>query len=397
MPIGLTPNDIGPNDIGPNGCGRRQFLLTSGAIMSATLLPAAIRAATTMSTEPHWAHYPEAIVIDSCGQPGRVNLGATPTPLDAGELADMRNSGVTALNFTVGSVGSYSNDYEETIKNIAYWDAQIATYPDVMMKVVLGAQLDEARRSKRLGIIYGFQDTTMYGENLDRFDIFHNFGIRIVQLTYNRRNLMGDGCLEPGNAGLSKLGHDMIAKMNERGVLVDLSHCGQRTTHEGIEASKKPVAVTHSGCTAIADMPRNKRDEELRLLADRGGVIGIYVMPYLRSEGQVMAEDVIRHIEHAIKVCGEDHVGIGTDGTISAVEITPEFKKMFADEVAERQKRGISAPGERADSYTFAPDLNTPLRYERIASMLSQRGHSDARIGNILGGNFARLFREVIV
>jgi membrane dipeptidase len=237
----------------------------------------------------------------------------------------------------------------------------------------------------------------MYGENLDRFDLFHEFGVRIVQLTYNRRNLMGDGCLEAGNAGLSKLGRDMIAKMNERGVLVDLSHCGQRTTSEGIDASKKPVAVTHSGCRAVADMPRNKRDEELRLLVDRGGVIGIYIMPYLRSEGQVMAEDAIRHIEYAIKVCGEDHVGIGTDGTVSAVDITPEFKKLFADEVAERQKRGISAPGERADSYTFALDLNTPLRMERIAAMLSQRKHSDARIEKILGGNFARLFRDVIV
>jgi membrane dipeptidase len=173
---------------------------------------------------------------------------------------------------------------------------------------------------------------------------------------------------------------------------VDLSHCGQRTTSEGIEASKKPVAVTHSGCRAVADMPRNKRDEELRLLADHGGVIGIYIMPYLRNEGQVMAEDVIRHIEYAVKFCGEDHVG-----TLPAVDITPEFKKLFADEVAERQKRGISAPGERADSYTFALDLNTPMRMQRIASMLSQRKHSDARIEKILGGNFARLFREVIV
>ena len=128
-----------------------------------------------------------------------------------------------------------------------------------------------------------------------------------------------------------------------------------------------------------------------------GGVIGIYIMPYLRNQGQVMAEDAIRHIEYAIKFCGEDHVGIGTDGTLSAVDITPEFKKLFADEVAECQKRGISAPGERADSYTFAPDLNTPLRLQRIALMLSQRKHSDVCIEKILGGNFARLFRDVIV
>jgi membrane dipeptidase len=238
----------------------------------------------------------------------------------------------------------------------------------------------------------------MYGENLDRFDEFHDFGVRIVQLTYNRRNLMGDGCLEPGNAGLSKLGRAMVEKMNERGVLLDLSHCGQRTTREGIEASNRPVAITHSGCLALAaDMPRNKRDEELRLLAERGGVIGIYIMPYLRSTGQVMADDVARHIDYAVKLCGEEHVGIGTDGTVSAVDATPEFKKQFAEQIAERQKRGISAPGERADSFTFAPDLNMPRRFEKIAWLLSQRGYADARIEKILGGNFARLFREVIV
>jgi membrane dipeptidase len=377
---------------------RRQFLATTGAIIGAAMLPAGLRAATTATAaETHWPSYRDTMVIDACGSPGRTSSAPTHLPLDAGELADIRNSGITALNLTVSSVGSYANDFNETIDNIAYWDAQIGAHPDALMKVIRGAQLEEAKHGGRLGIIYGFQDTTMYGENLDRFDLFHNFGVRIVQLTYNRRNLMGDGCLESGNAGLSKLGRDMIAKMNERGVLVDLSHCGQRTTSEGMQASKKPVAITHSGCRAVADMPRNKGDEELRLLAERGGVIGIYIMPYLRSEGQVKAEDVIRHLEYAVKVCGEEHVGIGTDNTVSAVDVTPEFKKLFADEIAERQKRGISAPGERADSYTFAPDLNMPRRLERIALRLSQRGHSDSRIEKILGGNFARLFREVIV
>ena len=378
-----------------NEFGRREFLIAGGAIAGLAALPAATLAAA--GDGPRWARYANAAVIDACGSPGRSSTGTERLPLDAGELSDIRASGLTAMNFTVGSVGSYANDFDETIGNIAYWDREIAAHPDLLMKVTRGAQLDEAKRAGRLGIIYGFQDTTMYGENLDRFDEFHNFGVRIVQLTYNRRNLMGDGCLEPGNAGLSKLGRSMVEKMNARGVLLDLSHCGQRTTHEGIEASKKPVAITHSGCAAVADMPRNKRDEELRLLAERGGVIGIYVMPYLRKEGQVMADDVIRHIEYAVNLCGEDHVGIGTDGTTSAVNVTPQFKKDFAEQIAERQKRGISAPGERADSFTFAPDLNTPNRLETIAALLSRKGHADARIEKILGGNFARLFRDVIV
>jgi len=366
--------------------------------MSASVLPAAVHAAAAAAAATTaWPKYRDALVIDSCGEPGRDSHDNVRPPLDAKELADIRASGITALNFTVGAVASYSKDYTETVQNIAFWDSEIAKHPEALLKITRGAQIDEAKRSGRLGVIYGFQDTTMYGENLDRFDMFHEFGVRIVQLTYNRRNLMGDGCLESGNAGLSKLGRDMVAKMNDRGVLLDLSHCGQRTTHEGIEASSKPVAITHAGCASVTEAPRNKRDEELRLLADRGGVIGIYIMPYLRTSGQVMAEDVIKHIEYALKICGEDHVGIGTDGTISGVDITPEFKKQFAEEIETRKKMGVSAPGENANSYTFAPDLNTPNRMERIAGLLSQRGHGDDRIEKILGGNFARLMRETIV
>ncbi len=307
----------------PDDNGRRQFLVAGTMLAGLAMTPQLLRAATTggasADSTQHWAGYRNAIVIDSCASPGRAS--AETHALDAGELADIRASGVTAMNFTVGSVGSYANDYQETVQNIAHWDSQIVAHSDALMKVTRGAQLDEAKRSGRLGIIYGFQDTTMYGETMDRFDLFHDFGVRIVQLTYNRRNLMGDGCLEPGNAGLSKLGTQMVARMNERGTLVDLSHCGQRTTREGIAASKRPVAITHSGCSALADMPRNKHDEELRLLAEHGGVIGIYIMPYLRASGQVMAEDVIRHIEYALKMCGQDT-------TSASVPMAPRRRSM---------------------------------------------------------------------
>lgn len=379
----------------PHDPQRREFLALGGALAGLALAPAALRAATAASGA--WPGYGAAIVIDACGAPGGGNTGPEGSPLSPAQLADIRASGLTLINFTVGTVGSYAHDYEQTIRNIAWFDREIAAHPDLLVKVTRGAQIDEAKRSGRVGVMYAFQDTTMYGENLDRFDEFHDFGVRVVQLTYNRRNLMGDGCLEPGDAGLSKLGQAMVEKMNASGTLVDLSHCGRRTTREGIEASNKPVAVTHAGCRALSDNPRNKDDDTLRLLAGRGGVVGIFVMPYLRGTGQVMADDVVRHVEHAVQVCGEDHVGIGTDGGTAAVEITPEFRKRFAGEIAERQKRGISAPGERADSFTFAPDLNTPQRFDTLATLLSRRGHSDARIGKILGGNFARLFREVIV
>ena len=375
-----------------NDVNRRDFLRQSGALLGAAVLAPAPAGAAGAPAQ--WPPYSKALVIDACGAPSQTDTG---TPLDAATLAAIRDSGVAAINFTLGNVGRYQGAFDEAIRSIAFWDGEIAAHREVLAKVTRGADIAALHATGRLGVIYGFQDTTMYGENLDRFDTFHALGVRIVQLTYNRRNLMGDGCMESGNAGLSRLGHEMIERMDALGTLLDLSHCGQRTTREGIEASKHPVAITHAGCAAVHDTPRNKRDEELRLLADRGGVAGIYFMPYLRASGQVTADDVIRHVEHALEVCGEDHVGIGSDGAIPAVDVTPEFKQRFAAEVEQRRKNGIAAVGENSDSYTFAPDLNSPRRLDTLAAMLHARGHGDARIEKILGGNFARLFREVIV
>ena len=368
---------------------RREFLtgLAVGAV--ATAFPDAHAKDARSSA---WRGYSHATVIDALGGPGSANKPGK--DLDAADLADVRGSGITAVNLTVGSVGSYARDYDGAIAGIAHWDREISAHPDVLMKFNNAQDLAAAKRSGRLAIIYGFQDATPFGEDLERLDTFRSLGVRIVQLTYNRRNLVGDGCLEPADAGLSLFGRELVGRMNAQNVLVDLSHCGRRTTDEAIAASKKPVAVTHAGCAAVADLPRNKNDATLRNLAEHGGVIGIYLMPYLRTSGQPMAEDVVAHIEHALDVCGEDHVGIGTDGTISAVQLTDEYKKAFADEIAERRKQGVSAPGETTAVYTFVPDLNTPCRFETIAWQLSRRGKSDRVIEKVLGGNFLRLFAE---
>ena len=307
----------------------------------------------------------------------------------------MRASGLTAVNLTVSGVGSYAKDYDTTVRNIGYWNAQIATHAGALLLVRSAADITEAKRSQRLGLIYGFQDATPIAEDLGRVDTFGELGVRIFQLTYNRRNLIGDGCLESGNAGLSKFGESYVERLNERKFLIDLSHGGERTTREAIGASKAPVAISHTGCAALAPLPRNKTDTELKLLADSGGVAGIYLMPFLRTAGQPTAQDLVRHIEHAVNVCGEDHVGIGTDGNISPVNFNAAFRKKFAAEVAERRAAGISAPGERPDVYTFLPDLNSPDRFAHIAGLLAERGFTEARVTKILGGNFARLFAAV--
>ena len=370
---------------------RRDFLVSSSLAGAAAAFSTSSQGAAATFAE---ASYAGATVIDALGGPGEPDAKPN-TPLSAKALADVRASGLTAANVTVSGVGSYAKDYDTTIRNIGYWDAQIAAHPGVLLLVRSAADIIEAKRSKRLGLIFGFQDATPIGEDLERVDTFAELGVRVFQLTYNRRNLVGDGCLEPGNAGLSKFGESYIEHLNERRFLIDLAHGGERTTREAIVASKMPLAISHTGCAALAPLPRNKTDAELKLLADKGGVVGIYLMPFLRSAGQPTAEDLVRHIEHAVNVCGEDHVGIGTDGNISPVNFNEAFRKKFAAEVAERRAAGISAPGERPDVYTFLPDLNSADRFARIATLLAQRGYSDRRITKILGGNFARLFAAV--
>ncbi|MDC8012328.1 dipeptidase [Tahibacter soli] len=373
--------------------GRRHFLAATAALTAAAALPAVAAAARTTRA---WRGYRDAIVVDTLsGGPSNADATEPYATLDARALGEARASGMTACNVTVSGVGSYANDYAETIRAIAYWNGEIAAHPEHLSLVRRAADLADAKKTGRLGLIYGFQDATPFGDDAKRLDEFWGLGVRVFQLTYNRRNLVGDGCLEPGNAGLSTFGLELVEKINAKRGLVDLSHSGQRTALEAIAASKAPVVISHTACAALVARPRNKTDEELKAVADKGGVVGIYLMPFLRLEGQPMAQDLIRHIEHAVKVCGEDHVAIGTDGVLPAVETTPAYQKMFKEFVAQRIARGIAAPGESVDVYNFVPDLNTPDRLDTLAAMLSQRGHADARIAKIVGGNFARVFGEV--
>ncbi len=378
---------------------RRSFLAMAAAgAASFAAVPRALARGAAGTAGPGaapagWVGYDRAVVIDALS-----GLGITSRPRDAAlaaaELSEAKVSGVTAVNLTVSAVGVLQGAFPQTVDQIGFWDREVNKHADALVKVRSAADIKTAKSSGRLGLIYGFQDTLMLGDELGRLDTFYELGVRIIQLTYNGRNLVGDGCLEPGNAGLSRFGKRLVERMNELGVLVDLSHCGRRTTTEGIEVSKKPVAITHAGCAAVADLPRNKTDEQLRLLAEKGGVFGVYLMPFLRTKGQPMAEDVIRHIDHAVNLCGEDHVGIGTDGSISPVALTPEYIAQFKEEIAQRRKLGISAPGESEDVYTFVPDLNTARRLDTLAAMLIGRGYSPERVAKILGGNFARLFAE---
>jgi membrane dipeptidase len=366
---------------------RRAFSIGSAAAAVALAVGRSARAAGEL--------YRNAIVIDGLGGFGN-SKGEPGAPLTDAYVEDIRSSGITCVHATILPVGSTPPDtaFTEAVIGIGEYEAEIDRHPEVLARVRRVADITAAKQVGSTGVIYGFQDAVAFETDLSRLDDLYRLGIRVAQPTYNRRNLLGDGCLEPANAGLSKTGIEAIEKMNELGILVDLSHCGRQTAADAIRASKKPVAFTHTGSAAQNDNPRNRTDAELRAVAEKGGVSGIYIMPFLCDGRQPTSADVIRHLEHMIQVAGEDHVSIGTDGSVSAEVVDDEFKEIFAGFVRRRREAGISAPGETEDGYLFANDLNTPRRLETLADILAARGHADARIEKILGGNLLRVFTD---
>jgi len=365
---------------------RREFHVNFLRLSAAACIAPRLLASPHATVSPDITNiYKNAIVIDSLCAPF-LDLETTPKP----ELvALVRQSGITAVNSTLSD-----RDFEGTVKNIAWLESLVEAYPDVFAIVRKHSDIARSKQNNKVGIIPGFQYTTFLEDDPQRIETFRNFGVRIMQITYNNRSSFGDGCLEPGNAGLSNAGMAAVKKMNEIGVAVDLSHSGYRTTSEAITASSKPVLISHSGCAAIYSHPRNKPDEILRLLADRGGYFGVYLMPYLVASPTVPTrEHVLDHLLHAINVCGADHVGIGSDGSIQKVVLTPAQKADFEADIARRKKLGIGAPGE--DRYPYVPDLNGPDHMEIIAEELARRGQPSTVIEKVLGANFQRVVGEI--
>lgn len=301
----------------------------------------------------------------------------------------VRESGVTALKSTLGGA---AGDFAAAVADIAAAEQLMEKRSDLFLKVRTHEDFDRARKEQKLGVIYSFESANMLEDKIERIELFRGLGVRVMQLSYNRRTPFGVGCLDGETEGLTELGRKAIAKMNEIGVAVDLSHSNTRTTAEGIAASTKPPLITHAGCRAVYMHPRNKEDRELKALADKGGIVGIYMLPYIAaSPKQPMLDDYMKHLEHALKVCGEDHVGVGSDVPFFRVGDS-DLEEM--NKAAEKRKAdGIAAPGE--DRPTYIPDLNTPRKMELIAGALLRRGHNSAVVEKILGANFKRVFGEI--
>jgi membrane dipeptidase len=308
---------------------------------------------------------------------------------DAPRFDALAGSGVTALKTTLGGA---NGTFEEAVADIAAAQALIEDHPERFIKVRSHADLERARTGNKLAVIFSFEAASMLAEKLERIDLFRKLDVLVMQLSYNHTTPFGAGCLDGETGGVTELGRNAVARMNTLGVALDLSHSNTRSTAEAIALSTKPPVITHSGCRAVFNHPRNKRDQEMKALADKGGVMGIYMLPFLTPDDkQPMLADYMQHMLHALKVCGEDHVGIGTDTaffTVTEVEL-----KALKQEAEDRRRQGVGAPGENRPPWI--PDINTPRKLERVADALLKHGYSARVADKVLGLNFSRVFKEI--
>ncbi|MGQ3049739.1 MAG: dipeptidase [Niveispirillum sp.] len=378
---------------------RRHLLLTGAA---AALLPAAVQAATAIPGPAGASSIRDMLVINALGGLGNPNVkpadGASRAEklrIDQRALDDARRSGLHVVNSTIGWVAGPGEPFEFSVRETASTLLQIRNQPRDLSLILTAGDIERARAEGKIGIIMGFQNATMFGKDASRVDLFADMGVRVMQLTYNLQNDLGSGSLMPEDQGLTPFGREVMARIEANKVMVDLSHSNRQTCLDAIKAATRPLSVNHTGCRAITDLGRNKTDAEMRGIADKGGFVGIYFMPFLAKGRIATADDVATHIMHAVKVAGEDHIGIGTDGYVTSYDDMDAYMEELRKENEQRVKLGIAAAGESATTTPFIMDLRGPGQFQKLADLLLAKGLKTGQVEKILGRNFLRFARDV--
>ena len=309
-----------------------------------------------------------------------------PETFTAADFQRFKDSRIDVMNVAVGTVGP--NAYDQVTSFIGYWNGFIAHHTDHLMRVDDAQSIDAAKKSGKIGIILGVQNSEHF-RTADDVDRFYQLGQRVSLLTYNSRNLIGNGSTERHDDGISDFGIKIVERMNKVGMAVDTAHCGDRTTLEAFEISKAPVLITHANCRALnPEQPRCKTDEAIRKMAEKGGVMGITgVRNFVSPKEPTTIENVLDHYDHVAKLVGVEHVGVGSDIDLDGYDALPEDYRKWLHSLYK-------------SSYAFREkdDTDGVNHYKRmfdLADGLIRRGYSDANIELILGGNFRRVLGKI--
>jgi membrane dipeptidase len=311
---------------------------------------------------------------------------ARPETFTVSDLQRFRDSGISIFHIATGIGGA--DPYANVLRFLASWNGFLAHHHDSLMRIDMPGALDTVKGARKIGVMLGIQNSQHF-RNVDDVDFFYGLGQRVSQLTYNTRNLIGNGSTERRDDGLSDFGLAIVERMNRVGMTVDVSHCGDRTTLDAFEASKRPVLITHSNCRALVpNHPRCKTDEAIKRMASSGGVMGITsVRMFVKANEPTTIEDMLNHYDHVRKLVGVEHLGLGSDVDLDG------YDDMSADE-----QKALRA--NYKDSYGFRDKIDIegvdhPRRVFDLTEGLIRRGYSDTDIRGVLGGNFARVLKTI--
>jgi len=275
------------------------------------------------------------------------------------------------------------------VHDIARWLKVIEKYPDALVPARTTKEIEAVAATGKVAVVYGFQHTKPFEDSIDLIRVFHAMGVRVVQLTYNTRCWVGDGCLEPSDAGLSKFGREVVAELNRLGIIVDLSHVGRRTARDAIDASEAPVVFSHANCHQLIPNPRNVPDDLIKAMAAKGGVIGIAVyLPLLSTDLNKAGTvgDVMAHVDHVVQMVGPQHVGFGLDLGEGRTLAQWDYMKLPPGPYPtwEQREKNKTRGMQRIELF------------ENLTRGLVSKGYRDDDVRAILGGNFMRVFAQVV-
>lgn len=323
-------------------------------------------------------------------------------------LAYWRRAGVTAASSTLYDSGPPERAWEDTITELARGNRLLRALGGALVLADTAAVVEQVHREGRHAVVYNLQNAEPIGERFERIDILYNLGVRVLQVAYNLRNRFADGCLERFDGGLSRFGEALVERLNRRRILIDLSHCSDRTAMDVSAMSRAPLAFTHTGARKLSSHPRGKTDEVLRTIADRGGYIGVLIVPFflLPPEGEKRTtgsdlpagwgtlDTVVDHVQHMLNLVGSDSVGIGTDWGKPYYTAFQWSKSMVREESAGFDWVGWR-PEHRFDPNHQTQGLETWDLWPNLTAALLRRGIPEDTVKKIIGGNFLRIFRDV--
>lgn len=295
---------------------------------------------------------------------------------------DMAKGGLTAANCTV----SFWENFEGTVRNIVEMNDLIEESSDLLIKVRTTEDIYRAKHEGKTGVMMGFQNAHAFEDQIGYVQVFKDLGVGIVQMCYNTQNLVGTGCYER-DGGLSGFGREIVAEMNKVGMLCDLSHVGPNTAKEVIDESKKPVAYSHCLPSGLKEHPRNRSDEELKYIADKGGFVGVTMFtPFLRAGVNATIEDYVEAIRYVYNIVGEDAIGIGTDFTQGQDQNFFEYLT---------HDKGYARRLTRFGEIINPKGIRTVGEFPNLTEALLKDGFTETQVRKIMGDNWVNLLREV--